>query len=96
MWKYIGDGRTITGVPAEDLTDEEFAAAEARLDAQFGVTGSLSGCQHPEEEREPGHACLLYQHVADKPPSAKAAKTAGDAGGEAGSGAHGGASGEEG
>lgn len=68
MWKYIGEGRTIAGAPAEDLSDEEFAAAEARLDAQFGVTGSLRACQHPEEQRaaEPGHACLLYERIEDR------------------------------
>ena len=74
MYKYVGNGRSIAGAPAEDMTDEAFAAAEARLDAQFGVKGSLSTCQHPEDEREAGHACLLYEHVDDKPePRAAAA-----------------------
>jgi len=89
MWKYIGQGRSITGVPAEDLSDELFAAAEARLDGQFGVKGSLSTCQHAGQvdgegrpaELEPGHACLVYQHVEDAPatpakPEKKAAATA--------------------
>jgi len=80
MWKYIGEGRTIAGAPAEDLTDEEFAAAEARLDAQFAAAGSLSACQHPEAQRaaEAGHACLLYQHVDDG--KAGRARRSGDAG----------------
>ena len=70
-WKYIGEGRMITGVPAHDLTDEEFEAAEARLDAQFGVKGSLRTCQH--SAAEPSHACLLYEHVGESSPRAKRA-----------------------
>jgi len=90
MWKYIGEGRTVAGVPAEDLTDEEFADVEARLNAQFGATGSLSICQHSEEQRiaEAGHACLLYQHVDDG--KAGRAGRAGDAGNVAATGEEGG------
>ena len=73
-WKYIGEGRSITGVPAQDLPDEEFDAAEARLDAQFGVKGSLRTCQHASEG-DPGHACLLYEHVGEAPPRMKRAPT---------------------
>ena len=69
-WKYTGEGRNITGVPAQDLTDEEFEAAEARLDAQFGVKGSLRTCQHSDAEAS--HACLLYEHVGESSPSARA------------------------
>lgn len=89
MWKYIGAGRSITGAAAEDMTDEDFTAAEAWLDAQFeGVKGSLSTCQHAGQlddvgkgkpvALEAGHACLLYEHVDEKarPPARAAAPTA--------------------
>lgn len=79
-YKYIGSGRYIAGLPIgedgpRDLTDEEFAAVEAKYDAEFGVKGSLSTCQHQgavDGAGKPvpldnGHACLLYEHVDDKP-----------------------------
>lgn len=30
MWKYVGEGECIPGVPARDMTDEEFEEACAR------------------------------------------------------------------
>ena len=36
MLKYIGDGRHITGIPAQDLTDEDIS----RLAAVFNYSGA--------------------------------------------------------
>ena len=46
MWKYIGEGRSIAGVPMADMTDEEFAAAEEAYDVDFSPeqAGSLKKC----------------------------------------------------
>lgn len=46
MWRYVGDGRHIgAGVPAEDMTDEQFDAVEAEYDKQFpGQEGALRTC----------------------------------------------------
>jgi hypothetical protein len=80
MWKYIGgeSGPNIPGVPAgPDITisDAEMAELEERIG---GAAGSLTTCQHPEEERggAPGHSCVLYEHVADRPERAERGATA--------------------
>ena len=46
MWRYVGEGRHIgAGVPAEDMTDEQFDAVEAEYDKQFpGQEGALRKC----------------------------------------------------
>lgn len=46
MWRYTGSGEHIgAGVPARDMTDEEFEAVEAAYDAQFpGQEGALRTC----------------------------------------------------
>lgn len=59
MWKYRGDElglEGITGIPARDMTDEEFAEAEAKQAAKFrDQPGSLarSGLWVKEEEEKP-------------------------------------------
>ncbi len=59
MWKYIGAGAHIAGVPLEDMSDEEFAAREAWYDAQFTPeqAGSL-------------RRCGLYEQLTEKRPRA--------------------------
>ena len=57
MWKYKGDElglEGIVGVPNRDMTDEEFAEANAKLAMQFGEVGVLKGCG-------------LWEHIDDKP-----------------------------
>jgi hypothetical protein len=37
MWKYIGDGSFLAGVPATDLTDDEFAEYAQAFREREGV-----------------------------------------------------------
>lgn len=37
MWKFVGDG-TLLGVPARDLSDEEYAEYAAKFEEREGVT----------------------------------------------------------
>lgn len=59
MWKYMGESlglEGITGIPARDMTDEEFAEAEAKLALKFPTQlGALSrsGLWVKEEEEKP-------------------------------------------
>lgn len=63
MWKYIGNGESIAGVPLgpemPECSDEEWDDAEARYDAQFS-----------DDQRGSLRTCGLYEHVAvaDKKP----------------------------
>lgn len=60
MWIYKGaelDLEGIVGVPATDLTDEEFMVYSAKVDAQFrDQPGSLGRCG-------------LWEHQSDPPPA---------------------------
>ena len=42
MWKYVGEG-TLLGVPARDLTDEEYELYAAAFKAREGVTLDSTG-----------------------------------------------------
>lgn len=42
-WKYISQGSFVTGVPARDLTDEEFEEYRKTFDAREGKKGLLEG-----------------------------------------------------
>lgn len=59
MWKYKGEElglEGITGIPARDMDDEEFAQMEGKLAAQFPTQlGALarSGLWVKEEEEKP-------------------------------------------
>lgn len=46
MWKYIGQGVDgLTGVPARDLTDEEFIMYSSKINGQFPTqVGALAAC----------------------------------------------------
>lgn len=54
-WKYIGEGSALAGMPARDLTDEEFAEYSKAFKAREGVAIEKA----PEFK-------ALYQHEADK------------------------------
>lgn len=57
MWKYVGvNVEGIIGVPATDLTDEEFAKYNAKVNAQ-----------HSSDQRGALANSGLYEHVEDKP-----------------------------
>lgn len=54
MWKYLGHGESIPGVPREDIEDEEFERLSEEYDRQFpGQVGALKRCG-------------LYKHVPDR------------------------------
>lgn len=56
MWKYIGQGTSgITGVPAQDLTDEEFIQYDGKLTLQFPT--------QPHALK----TCGLYEYVDENP-----------------------------
>lgn len=68
MWKYVGEGRSIAGVPMEDMRDEEFEEIEARYDAQFS-----------DEQKGSLRSCGLYEHVEKRPASKPEASASGGA-----------------
>lgn len=39
MWRYTGEGRTLPGAPARDLTDEEFAVLPEDVQANIPICG---------------------------------------------------------
>lgn len=61
MWKYIGDGSFLTGVPPRDLTDEEFAEYAKAFEAREGVALEKA----PDFER-------MYKREGAKKPAAAA------------------------
>lgn len=59
MWKWVGVGvEGIIGVPATDLTDEEFVKYNARVNAQ-----------HSADQRGALINSGLYEHVEDEKPT---------------------------
>lgn len=50
MWKYVGEG-TLLGVPARDLSDEEYAEYAATFEAREGVALEATGFYVREEPR---------------------------------------------
>lgn len=43
MWKFVGEGSYLVGVPARDLTDEEYAEYAARFEEREGVKLEATG-----------------------------------------------------
>lgn len=48
-WKFVGDG-TLLGVPARDLTDEEYAKYAPEFEAREGVALESTGFYQPEKK----------------------------------------------
>jgi hypothetical protein len=55
MWKYIGQGSFFTGVPASDMTDDEFNEYAKAFEEREGLP----------LKKAPEFA-VLYEHVPDK------------------------------
>lgn len=60
MWKYIGNGSFLAGVPACDMTDEECAEYAKAFEAREGVP-----------LRDAPEFSTLYKHVTERATSAR-------------------------
>ncbi len=56
MWKYVGQGESIPGIPREDIPDDEFERLSEAYDAQFSPEQKGSLMRSP-----------LWRHVKDAP-----------------------------
>jgi len=50
-WKYTSDGSTLLGVPARDLTDEEYAEYSVTFLEREGVTLAKTGFYVQEKSK---------------------------------------------
>lgn len=63
MWKYVGEGAVIPGVPPYDMNDGEFETICEEYETNNQVPPDQKGCL----KRSP-----LYKHMKDAPPEAAA------------------------
>lgn len=57
MWKYIGDGSSIPGIPSQDLPDaafEEYAASYAAINRFPPDSAEKSGLWRHEDDKKAG------------------------------------------
>lgn len=84
MWKYKGEElglEGITGIPARDMTDEEFGEAEAKQAIKFrDQPGSLakSGLWVHEEDEKPKAQSRVKEEASDTPKVEDEEKKEGD------------------